>query len=340
MPGPIPMETRVKIIEMHGRGCRPSAIAQQLNISERTARRWVARYNTSGCVNTAPILGRPKVTTTEEDERILAVSRRNPLWPVRRIRALLRLRASIQTHWRRLRGRMQLRSQRRKDLQLAKQTVKTKRLVWAEQMIEEWSGWGERTVYIDEAHFESCTAYHRKVWREIGQRGLDVHYVGNSGRFSIHVFGGICDNETLPLLILPRPFDAATFTDLLQEFYLPVLTEKFGLHTQFKFVLDNAPVHHSKIVQDWLEEESLILQEAFTFLPPYSNDLNPIENVWARMKLQLRDSAFTTADQLTAAVLNQWDLISQDKEFVRSLTHSMTRRIRAVIVAQGGPTRY
>lgn len=337
MPGPISIETHNKIIELHGRGFGPTATARQLNISVKCARTWINRYTNTGRVEPAPIPGRPCVTTAEDDGRIIAVSRQHTLWPARKIRWVERMRVSIQTVWRRMRVRLKPRCTRRKDRQLEKQSVRSKRVVWAEQQAEELSGWVERIVYVDESQFDSCTNFRTRVWVPRDQVGqLNVQSITRSGRFSIHVFGAICDDYTLPLIILPRPFDAVAFTDLLQEFYLPVLQEKFP-RTQFKFILDNAPVHHSKITQEWLEEVPE-LQKAFLFLPPYSNDLNPIEHVWARMKKQIRDIAFTNKDQLSAAVINQWDALPQ--EYIHSLTHSMQRRMRAVIVAQGGPTRY
>lgn len=211
-------------------------------------------------------------------------------------------------------------------------------MICAEQQIEEWNGWAERVVYLDESHFDSCTNHRRKAWLPHRTSGLNVQYVPRSGRFSIHVIGAICDDWSLPLIILPKHFDACAFTDILQGVYWPLLQERFP-HTQFKFVLDNAPIHHSRVTQEWLSDVPEF-ESAFLFLPPYSNDLNPIEHVWARMKLHTRDDIYTSADQLSKAVLNQWNIVTQDQVFIRSLTHSMERRIRAVIVAEGGATRY
>lgn len=120
MPGPIPIETCNKIVELHGRGLAPTAIARELDLSLNCVKRWVCRYRTTGRVAPAPIPGRPRITTTTEDERIKAASSQNPLWPVRRVRWLECMRASIQTIWRRMKGVPRLTSLRRKDLQLTK----------------------------------------------------------------------------------------------------------------------------------------------------------------------------------------------------------------------------
>ena len=46
-------------------------------------------------------------------------------------------------------------------------------------------------------------------------------------------------------------------------------------------ILDNVRFHHAKKVQEFLEKNPRL---QFLFLPPYSPDLNPIENDFANLK--------------------------------------------------------
>ena len=49
------------------------------------------------------------------------------------------------------------------------------------------------------------------------------------------------------------------------------------------FMHDNASVHTARVVKALLEE----LQVQLMIWPPYSPDLNPIENLWALMKAEI-----------------------------------------------------
>ena len=44
--------------------------------------------------------------------------------------------------------------------------------------------------------------------------------------------------------------------------------------------MDNAPIHRATKVQDYLEKNNIQTLE----WPPYSPDLNPIENMWRKLK--------------------------------------------------------
>ena len=48
--------------------------------------------------------------------------------------------------------------------------------------------------------------------------------------------------------------------------------------------MDNARIHHSQVVTSAFNEESI----SFKFLPPYSPQLNPIENVFGVIKNRYR----------------------------------------------------
>ena len=113
------------------------------------------------------------------------------------------------------------------------------------------------------------------------------------------------------------------------------------------FAQDNAPVHKAKIVKEWLaqwaqENEVIVVQ-----WPPYSPDLNPIENAWKMLKESIAKQHPELSDMksnkhsktaLIQAALEAWAVYRQ--EALDYLIFSMPRRLQAVIDANGWHTKY
>lgn len=59
-------------------------------------------------------------------------------------------------------------------------------------------------------------------------------------------------------------------------------------------VMDNLPSHKVRRVRDLIEGRGAQVR----YLPPYSPDLNPIENVFSKIKQRLRTLAYRTKDAL------------------------------------------
>lgn len=72
--------------------------------------------------------------------------------------------------------------------------------------------------------------------------------------------------------------------------------------------------------------------------PPNSPDLNLVEHCWAYISKQLLGKAYPTSDALWAAINDAWD--RRPPELIPALYGSMVRRLTAVQVAKGGPTKY
>lgn len=55
-------------------------------------------------------------------------------------------------------------------------------------------------------------------------------------------------------------------------------------------ILDNAKIHHAKLIQPFLEENHHRLE--LVFLPPYSPELNLIEGLWKWLKETIINNVF------------------------------------------------
>ena len=129
--------------------------------------------------------------------------------------------------------------------------------------------------------------------------------------------------------------------DCLQE-NLPTIAEP-----GYIFIQDNAPTHRARIVSSWLEEWAIDNSVTLVPWPPYSPDLNPIENVWKLLKEAIVTRHPELSDMpknnyalqmLCQAAVEAWEEIQDD--LFEKLIISMQRRLQAVINANGWYTKY
>jgi transposase len=94
---------------------------------------------------------------------------------------------------------------------------------------------------------------------------------------------------------------------------------------------DNAPCHTSRLVKEFLAQESIQVLK----WPPQSPDLNPIENLWGVMKRELWSEFPTTNTraQLVANVTTIWNPISV--ELCENLANSPKKRIEMALKRNG-----
>lgn len=88
---------------------------------------------------------------------------------------------------------------------------------------------------------------------------------------------GTLDYETGEVFCVEEErYDAKVFLSFLKKIIEKYRGEKIVI------VLDNARIHHAKLIQPFLQEHADQLE--FLFLPPYSPQLNLIEGLWGWLK--------------------------------------------------------
>lgn len=95
-------------------------------------------------------------------------------------------------------------------------------------------------------------------------------------------------------MVLDGLMNGAWFLAYVQQVLAPTLKPGDTV------IMDNLAAHKSTPVRDTVEAVGARL----LFLPPYSADLNPIENAFAKLKALLRKAAARSIDQL-------WDAIAR-----------------------------
>lgn len=113
------------------------------------------------------------------------------------------------------------------------------------------------------------------------------------GRWETHtlVMGLRVDGLTAPA-VFNGPIDTTSFLAYVEQVLTPALRRGDVV------VLDNLAVHKQPALVTWVESVGARVR----FLPPYSPDLNPIEQAFAKLKAFLRAARPRTFDQVNALV--------------------------------------
>jgi transposase len=149
-------------------------------------------------------------------------------------------------------------------------------------------------VFIDE------TGASTKMARRHGRapRGERLRMSVPHGHWKTTTFVGALrlTGMTAPM-VLDRAMTGAWFLAYVQQVLAPTLTPGDIV------VMDNLPAHKSAAVRQAIEATGAELR----LLPPYSPDLNPIENAFAKLKARLRKAAARTVPSLERAIANAID---------------------------------
>lgn len=123
--------------------------------------------------------------------------------------------------------------------------------------------------------------------------------------------------------------------EVLKTKMLPQVQEWFS-NGDYVFMHDSAPCHTAKKVKIFLGEKNVKVLE----WPGNSPDLNPIENLTELMKREIFQENITNKRSLIERLIAVWHRSDSIKDNCRKCIESMPKRIRAVIDARGGSTKY
>src|SRR6266571_4842862 len=143
-----------------------------------------------------------------------------------------------------------------------------------------------RLVFID----ETGTSTNMTRLRGRGPRGA-------------RVVGGVrCGAVTAPFVI-DRPMNGLIFRTYLERCLIPTLTPGDIV------IMDNLSAHKVAGVREALEAAGAKL----VYLPPYSPDLNPIEQLFAKLKALLRKAAERSIEALWTTIGHLLDAFSPEE---------------------------
>ena len=146
-----------------------------------------------------------------------------------------------------------------------------------------------RFVFLDETG-ASTNMVRRTGWGSRGQRLIDAAPWGHWKTTTI--VAGLRSSGIIAPLVVDGPMNGITFRAYVEQMLAPALTPGDVV------VLDNLPAHKVAGVETAIRKAGAGL----LYLPPYSPDLNPIEQVFAKLKALLRKAAARTHDTLWSVI--------------------------------------
>ena len=158
---------------------------------------------------------------------------------------------------------------------------------------------GAGIYFVDEASVRS-DAHRGLTWGKIGETPV----VQDSGsRFSLHVISAVSPRGDMRFSFIADRMNSKTFIAFLKKLHKdagkPILV-----------IVDNARYHHSKETRRYIDEQdgNILL----TFLPAYSPELNPDEQVWNHAKAHLgKRSIFNKQDMKRRLASNRSQIFTK-----------------------------
>lgn len=217
---------------------------------------------------------------------------------------------------------------KQKRLQFAKD-----HMTWDVQRQSNDNDW-RKVIFSDEKKFnldgpDGYNFYFHDIRKE--EKFLSRHHSREGG---VMVWAAISYYGTIDLVIQSVRMTGNNYKNLL-ELVFPKIHDLFG-PIRWVYQHDNAPIHTARVVKSWISSQNVEVLD----WPPYSPDLNIIENVWGWLTREVYAGGkqYENKDQLIEGIKAAWDKISLN--YLKSLYDSLKDRIYEVIVNNGKSTHY
>ena len=168
---------------------------------------------------------------------------------------------------------------------------------------------------MDEVHFQQHGSRCR-MW--IPPEIADPVCLHAPTRKSISFFGAVRLHDGKLVMSPPKGmFDAQTCWDFLRK--IERLSQPSA--RQVVVITDNARYHHATLHAAWREQMANHFR--LHFLPPYSPELNPIENLWHYLKSHFwSNHAYADYDELEQAAVHAWKQAVLDADLMKTVCNA------------------
>jgi transposase len=173
------------------------------------------------------------------------------------------------------------------------------------EVVTEAKKYKARIYFIDEAAFRS-DAHRGTTWGKIGETPV---VKDSGGRFGFKLISAVSARGDMHFDVIEDRMNSEKFIDFLKKLRSDADSPVF-------VIADNARYHHSKKVQEFLKMQCGEIMMAF--LPAYSPELNPDEQVWNHAKAEVGKRPIQSKDEMEKTILSAMLAIQNKIDLVKS----------------------
>ena len=322
------MSTKIKLREEKRREVVQAIVIRQepvhlvsrvFNVPQRTVFDWLSLYRAGGwdALREGARSGRPRKLSAEDMQWVYdAVTMGNPLnhqfdfclWTLNILRTMIERKRGVRlskSAISRLLGHLGLSAQRPVYKSYKQDPKKMKEYLshTFPEAVAQAKAVGARLFFVDEASVRS-DSHRGTTWGKIGETPV---VQDSGGRFSMNVISAVSPRGDLRFHCFDGRMDSKGFIQFLRKLHRdagkPIIV-----------VVDNARYHHSKETQRFIDDHKGEI--SLVFLPPYSPEFNPDEQVWNHAKARLSKRP----------IMSKQDL----KSHLNSILHSIQKSVSLV----------
>lgn len=336
-PGPpkLDITKRAKVIGYLEAGKSISETAKHFNIGKSTVNDLKRKVKQTGSVENRPGQGRKRKLSQKQRRSIKNKAKRGKNAPqiTREISHELKQSISVETVRRTIKETKLQYLVVEEEEKLTK-AAKEKRVDYATRNSN--TDW-KLALFTDEKIFQLPAGAH-KQWQDPANRMKKTKPARHPPQFM--VWAGIGYYFKTPLIFCKQE------TKLNSEGYLKILKANLppktraqdcpkGKEDDWAFLQDNAPLHKTREIMNYLEQEAPYYARNY---PPLSPDFNIIEDIWSQMNTELNKYKITNLGSLKRQMKKIWNEFSWDK--VRRSVNSIPQRLQDCTDIKGGRTQY
>lgn len=329
---------KLRILDLVKAGMSQTNVANIFKVSQSLISKTVKRNAENVSLSPKKRSGRPRVTSSRTDRRIVNLVQQIPNITSAEIKdSFPGVLDNVDPSTIRTRLTREFKIMARRPLKkpLVTPVMRQKRLAFC-QKYKEWTPeqW-RRVMFSDESMFRQFSNRTQFVRRPQKSSPCNPKYTAPTVKHSpsIMVWGSFSAAGRGGLFFLPKGkmMNGEQYKIVLEEHLINFM----HINGCTVFQHDSAPCHTARVVKAWLTDNNISMLD----WPGNSPDLNPIENLWVLLKKGVCQKNSANLKELKQNIMRVW-CTEVTSHLCETLADSMPRRIAEVIKNKGYPTKY